>query len=121
MCRLHFGSVLCGAFLIGAMLGGCHNHEGDAPTKFVLITTPSNAEEFRSLFAAEPTCHGLMLSESAHIRLHYYGAVDAGRTDFGGYVVYPNSNTDLNFVGDTPKQAISHACAILKGQGGKVE
>jgi hypothetical protein len=121
MCRLHFGSVLCGAFLLGTMLGGCHNNEGDAATKFVLITTPNNAEEFRSLFAAEPTCRGLLLSESAHIRLHYYGAVDTGRTEFGGYVVYPNSNTDLDFAGDTPKQAISHACAILKGQGGKVE
>ena len=103
------------------MLSGCHHNVADATTKFVLIATPNNAEEFRSLFATEPTCHGLTSGESALIRLHYYGAADAGRTEFGGYVVYPNANTDLDFSGDTPKQAISHACAILKAQGGKVE
>jgi hypothetical protein len=116
MNRLHFGSLLCGAFLAGAMFGGCH-----AATKFVLYATPNNSEEFRSLFAAEPTCHGLTLSESGDIRLHYYGAVDAGRTQFGGYVVYPNHNTDLDFAGDSSKQAISRACAILKRQGGNAE
>jgi hypothetical protein len=114
MRSFHFGSFLCCAFAVGTMLSGCHHNVADATTKFVLITTPNNAEEFRSLFAAEPTCHGLMLSESAHIRLHYFGAEDTGRTEFGGYVIYPNSNTDLDFAGDTPKQAISNACAILK-------
>jgi hypothetical protein len=121
MCRLHFGSFLCGAFVFGTMLSGCHHNVGDATTKFALYATPSDAEEFRSLFATEPTCHGLKLGESALIRLHYYGAGDAGRREFGGYVVYPNLNTDLDFSGDTPEQAISHACAVLKAQGGKVE
>ena len=116
MNRLHFGSVACGALLVETMLGGCH-----AATKFVLYATPRNSEEFRSLFAAEPTCHGLTVSESGDIRLHYYGAVDTGRTKFGGYVAYPHSNANLDFAGDTSKEAISHACAILKRQGGKVE
>jgi hypothetical protein len=121
MRRLQFGSFLCGAFVVGTMLSGCHHNAGDTTTKFMLFATPNNAEEFRSLFAAEPTCHGLSLGESTLIRLHYYGAVDAGRTEFGGYVNYPNANTDLDFSGDTPEQAIGHACAILKGKGGKVE
>jgi hypothetical protein len=121
MCRLHFGSFLCGAFVVGTMLGGCHNSEGDGTTKFMLFATLNNAEEFRSVFATEPTCHGLTLGNSALIRLHYNGAADTGRTEFGGYVVYPNANIDLDFSGDSPEQAISHACAILKAQGGKVE
>ena len=121
MRRFHSGSFLCGAFVVGTMLSGCRHNVGDATTKFVLIATPKNAVEFRSLFATEPTCHGLTLGESALIRLHYYGAVDAGRTEFGGYVVYPNANTELDFSGDNPEQAISHACTILKAQGGKVE
>ena len=87
----------------------------------MLYASPSNSEEFRSLFAAEPTCHGLTVSESGDIRLHYFGAVDAGRTQFGGYVVYPNGKTDLDFAGDTSNQAVSRACAILKRQGGKAE
>ncbi len=121
MCRLQFGGALCGAFVFGTMLSGCHRNVGDATTKFMLFATPNNAEEFRSLFATEPTCHGLTLGDSALLRLHYYGAVDAGRTEFGGYVVYSNAKTDLNFSGDTPEQAISHACAILKAQGGKIQ
>ena len=121
MRRFHSGSFLCGAFVVGTMLSGCRHNIADATTKFVLFATPENAAEFRSLFATEPTCHGLTLGESAPIRLHYNGAADAGRTEFGGYVVYPNANTELDFSGDTPEQAISHACTILKAQGGKVE
>jgi hypothetical protein len=103
------------------MLCGCHHNAGDATLKFMLLATPNDAEEFRSLFATEPSCHGLTLGESAVIRLHYYGAVDAARTEFGGYIVHPNTNPDVNFSGDTPEKAISHACAILKAQGGKIE
>jgi hypothetical protein len=121
MCRLHFGSFLCGAFVVGTILSGCHQSVEHATTKFVLSATPNNAAEFRSLFATEPTCHGFTLSESGSIRLHYYGAADAARTKFGGYVVYPQVSTELDFFGDTPEQAISHACAILKTQGGKAE
>jgi hypothetical protein len=120
MCGLRFGGCLSGLIVVGTTLSGCHR-DADATTKFMLIATPNNAEEFRSLFATEPTCHGLTLGESALIRLHYYGAEDAGRTEFGGYVVYTNVNTDLDFSGDTAEQAISHACAILKARGGKVE
>jgi hypothetical protein len=82
------------------MLNGCHHDVGEATTKFELYTTPSSAEEFHSLFAAEPICHGLSLAKSAVIRLHYYG--DAGRTQFGGYIIYPNVNADLDFSGDNP-------------------
>jgi hypothetical protein len=121
MRSFHFGSFLCCAFAVGTMLGGCHHNVADATTKFVLIATPNNAVEFRGLFGTEPTCHGLTLSESALIRLHYYGAVDEARTEFSGYVVHPNATTELDFSGGTPEQAINHACAILKEQGGKVE
>lgn len=121
MCRLHFGSFLCGAFVVGTMLSGCHHSVEDVTPKFALYATPNNAAEFRSLFTTEPTCHGFTLSESGSIRLHYYGAADAARTKFGGYVVYPHVSTELDFFGDTPEQAISHACAILKTQGGRVE
>lgn len=122
MCRLHFGSFLCGAFVLGTMLSGCHHSVEDATTKFALYATPNDATEFRSLFATERTCHGLTLGESGSIRLHYYGAVaNATRTEFGGYIVYPHVSEEVDFWGDTAEQAISHACAILKTQGGKVE
>jgi hypothetical protein len=103
------------------MLCGCHRNVGDATTTFKLFATPPNAEEFHSWFATDPTCHGLTLGESAIIRLHSYGAVDAGRTQFGGYVAQSNGHADLDFAGDTPVRAIRQACAIMKAQGGKFE
>ena len=42
---------LCGAFVVGTMLSGCRHSVADATTKFMLFATPTNAVEFRSLFA----------------------------------------------------------------------
>lgn len=113
------------------VLTGCQAQKAASPTRFMLFATPDKTAEFTSAFAIESGCHGLDIvtldgkalpPNATDVRVHYYGEADASRTMFSGSIsgANPNATTDVDFFGDCPQQAVQHACAILKGQGGKV-